>query len=1666
MESQINVKKEHQFRSNFELNNNDQEIQLQEVKKQPFSRRLSFLKSLVLISSYFIGEAHCGRLNVVQNNTASTDPTAFPVGSFVEGEGRFADFANGNKGFIYLISNFFNPNLKFVPLDGTAGSIAGYFGTINYGYKISLNWKDPSIIFYSFYGSSARGYRMNLQLLSGVNSLSAVQAGISKATEYSTATVMDQASNFIVSAGSQDWKYICKFDVTLNLYGSHTNSPQLANMGWNKFAHIFSSNFLILGGYYTHQLLLNFADLTLIKNFSNPGIECGYGLLNNLDSNELYLDGRDLKITSVDLTLGTTPNHYLRFTPIVMPTGEERGITNLESLQMLCAGDKTNSEMRIYSKTTFTLLFIVNFMDGIATDANTLRVSQQIGNKIYYGRIETINKNIQQWYLTFDNCTYRLANEVCTACSPGYYRTNLTKTNECILPQHFPPLYGIDDPNILMMSCASNCLDCLLNYSYCTLCDHPNFYYGLQGVCYSTATVPSGFGLNSTSNLFVPCTQTIECTKCQFNFSQCTLCNQTAGYYMLGTVCYNATTVPDTYGLNTTTLIYETCQSVGCVRCAGDKTVCIVCNNTAGYYLLGSVCYTTSNVPNSYGLDTLTSTFVSCSLSGCSICAANYEVCSTCDNGNNYYNLASSCYTTATVPDGYGFDIANLKFVSCESTGCTNCNTNFQTCTVCNNTQGYYIMNSNCYTTASIPTGFGLDSTNNLFTACTVPGCSACPSDYSTCTTCQTGSGYYLYNQLCYTTTSIPNGLGLNSTTNTFQTCSTTGCLKCASNFSSCTDCDNGAGYFTLNGPCYTVASVPDGFGFDSMTNSFVSCQSGPSCKTCPSDKSVCSSCKPASYFKDGTNDCYTTLSIPDGFGLNTTTSTFVACTDSPTCTRCSVDNTKCTKCDASSGKLVYQDTCILPSSSPPGFGPDSGSGTIISCADDSCVNCLTDFNTCTECSSSSGKVIENGVCIPLECLNGGCQPKVQSECNAIIKKIKYEVISQSISFYFRSKLDLFAEYAVNLYLIEENGERRQMLRPEYDLEFQESILRMIMNLTEPLYEVQLEIHLSLLPGIKCKNNQSFQNTTNITSTMSFSPVVISLGKSTSAVGATLAFGSTTLALLSGGSRIGISRIIQKLLSNFVWLKVINGMTLLYPTVAFGFIKDDRPRLLPFGNPFSKKTVGYDEDCEVYENYESNGITCRMMINLGDDIIFMGIAFLINSLVTLCFLTFKYFRVDRYLKKGDKETAKLNKNEKKYAAFRFVNRYLGVRFFLMELWGNSMKIICFVIVQMYFMENSRSSQIGMINGCVFILLYLIFTLSCVYYIRSHSDTIKTSMKFHEDKRESKLFLINHIDEVESTRWDFMEFAFERMRVPSKYYFAYFPVFEIVRSVGVNLLLLVLTPLGLVQVYVATIIQFMYTIFLIRSRSKASRFERYTECITSILELIFCFGKIAVYSDMTTKKKQEIIGAGLCLVIFTMVVLNVAFLIYQLVIDVICEPIDTCMKKKKISMQNAKNNKNFPIESEENIAKKNILRAKETSGFELSSIKNSNALNRIYSIKIGADYEDINSARDPINQTNNPQTDQNRLASPFKAGVISIKRNKSVLKEHNKSVRFQKESAKDERQLKEPEFMNLAHLSHSKAGSILDKKRLKSIQLIPKNNKTDSEIRAIKEKQIE
>jgi len=589
----------------------------------------------------------------------------------------------------------------------------------------------------------------------------------------------------------------------------------------------------------------------------------------------------------------------------------------------------------------------------------------------------------------------------CTSCTVGslyyYYALN----NTCITVDYIPATYGADTTTNIVKQCNEypDCKLCQKSYTECTSCDYTtrNMYLELSTKqCILNTALGIGRGPNTTNGIVTDCNDP-KCTECKTDYLVCTTCDFASNYYLDTTAskCVKDVDISTGNGANLLTKKVDKCSSVGCIDCKADITICSTCNTTLLYYLdtVTKKCVLTSNIPNTFGANTVTGNIDMCTLPHCLQCQQDYSQCISCDYSTGWYYDANlqvcvevkdiSSYVGACSKAGGSCVQGTVS--QCTQTGCLLCQADNTVCTSCDKNSGYYMKDpavnasmATCTLYSDLPGGIGADVVSGKVKKCSDPGCLKCQDNYQQCGLCNnaTTPPYYLnpLNEQCTLEKDITDGFGVNKATNMIESCADIHCVSCVKNFSVCVKCDTNTLYYldSATASCVNFADIPNGFGpnldpFPSPNPKFgviEACQKDK-CLFCQNDYSVCTGCDMSKdYFlsRDNPADCIYVTTIPNGFGGNRENGRVEFCEQSQ-CLLCQYDTTICTKCDLKKDYYIEANTCFSYVLSPNRFGIDRKTGELADCAVAHCLVCQKDNSVCTDCDYMDGYYLEGNVC-------------------------------------------------------------------------------------------------------------------------------------------------------------------------------------------------------------------------------------------------------------------------------------------------------------------------------------------------------------------------------------------------------------------------------------------------------------------------------------------------------------------------------------------------------------------------------------------------------------------------------------------------------------------------------------------------------------------------------
>ena len=235
--------------------------------------------------------------------------------------------------------------------------------------------------------------------------------------------------------------------------------------------------------------------------------------------------------------------------------------------------------------------------------------------------------SLHLYKIKMDNCTAVRTSDVCTACPAGTYKTNSTVRNRCLHPSNFPPLHGIDLPNLSIQQCLDPyCIACTSDYKVCVQCQ--------QNMRLETdkCVAVEGFGKNHDLIQVQAC-MSMGCIDCAEYYKECQKC--TDGAILNNTIWCSPTAG---FGPNWSANTISKCASLSCQACLSDVEICTRCEETSSY-LSNERCLPKPG----FGIAPSSKNYEACTVEGCSNCSAKYSICTECNWSKGFILDNSKC---------------------------------------------------------------------------------------------------------------------------------------------------------------------------------------------------------------------------------------------------------------------------------------------------------------------------------------------------------------------------------------------------------------------------------------------------------------------------------------------------------------------------------------------------------------------------------------------------------------------------------------------------------------------------------------------------------------------------------------------------------------------------------------------------------------------------------------------------------------------------------------------------------------------------------------------------------------------------------------------------------------------------------------------------------------
>ena len=801
----------------------------------------------------------------------------------------------------------------------------------------ALALKDPLKLFIAGFDSD-RSQIFKMQYNLGIYTMSIEMSFYYLTTRQGMSSVLnDPLTNYVFFVGDDNSGFVGKVDIVNSPYYSSVGSIQrgqscgMARWRDDIFCFAFKSDYLI-------SCVIK-ADLTANYKYFGSSAKFRHMIGDKLNKSQAFAlnsSSSTMNVMRINLDKLFTAGVGAHAS-VAVESCSNYSLLNLGSYQYLglfCGSGGSGTYMKVIDKinwpTSDSQIIKYSFSTlGYTAQTNSF-LDRTVGDGITHLKgvsfafHNNANRNFQSYYFQTGPCLNRGSDGICTQCVPGYYRESLLPNNLCILPSSIPAGLGINEAIQLIQTCSEGtfCVYCRDNYAVCQGCDLDSQYYKLpNNTCIYIQNIQPGTGVDNTTANALSCSIN-NCTECQYDYQGCTKCDTSVESYLDATAhtCLYYTSIPSGKGANIDSGSFEVCQHPNCLQCKRNFTKCTSCDSSLFFYLdlAAKTCVHSNNIANRFGPDLTLNVIVGCNGIGCIKCNTNYQVCSNCDISSGYYlDLTSQqCVHIADIPLGKGADLVNGKVESCSQATCSNCQFNYTACIVCNTASGYYLQQSSgiCINFNDITAGSGANLDTGYIEICQYSNCDVCNLNFSQCQQCKNTERYYVdtSTNLCVYVDDIVDFYGASLVSGTLQTCNTPNCKLCKADYTKCSGCDSANGYFlnTTTSTCTTTSGLPAGFGPDLDQGILTTCLDGR-CVNCKTNRAVCTKCNTLQLAYLESDTCYDASTAPDGMGLDLETSFLEVCAVE-SCKGCSVDYRVCTECYESMGYYLEDRNCVL----------------------------------------------------------------------------------------------------------------------------------------------------------------------------------------------------------------------------------------------------------------------------------------------------------------------------------------------------------------------------------------------------------------------------------------------------------------------------------------------------------------------------------------------------------------------------------------------------------------------------------------------------------------------------------------------------------------------------------------------------------------------------------
>ena len=672
-------------------------------------------------------------------------------------------------------------------------------------------------------------------------------------------------------------------------------------------------------------------------------------------------------------------------------------------------------------------------------------------------------------------------------------------------------------------------------------------------------------------------------------------------------------------------------------------------------------------------------------------------------------------------------------------------------------------------------------------------------------------------------------------------------------------------------------------------------------------------------------------------------------------CIECPKDfaASKCDKCDQSASLpyLVKDSLDTCSKSIPAGYGPDTSAAspmTVHKCITANCADCSANKNLCTICNNG---FVQNGTeCKTLPTIGTSTTnitSTVLNKTDALpdlkLASAAYTTKNTVATLVFSHDLRPSTIRASLLITVRDLTAARVLPCDECSLAFKGRVLEVTVPLKEQVTKGVLVIEISgagKVSGeapLKSAQGQVFVDyPIEVTGLVLISGGASQTAKST---GEAISAASSNIRAIANlavsGANPGSAMALDKVLSEFFFLRFLEGPQIIYPTLVLTYASS--PGSLPFsvGNPFAD--WAHNQVCPVPQVYAENDVSCNMLESYGEDVAINFAILMLTLSISLgfMFLCFKWKKPQT--EDSPAELVDLDPEDREELPFikrtiRGSGLNYGLKFFMAKIESTSLEICVYCAVTLTSDDYSTPMMAGKVVAGVVILLLATYSIFMVilgikikkqleiYNKAKEAMEAKQSQENGDDeekaadkkvdpkeasKKQQKIELGDVIRLDESKLWLFIA-PFEEMAVPKRTWYLFAPVVTIIRNIALGFIVLKLNGKGYAQLSTISGIMLAHFCFTVTSNVKFSRYENIKEGLDLGFNFIYVTLKLASYSNISEYQRQTILGGIMAISLVLIIVNSIIYMVVltiMAVIDLIkalrnfCKDKDGKMKKK-------------------------------------------------------------------------------------------------------------------------------------------------------------------------